>query len=234
MSKIIVKERPILMSAPNIIAILEGRKTHTRRLVRRLAGFGKITEFGKSDTPGYDWHFRDKQMRWHDISHALLLECCPHGPGDRLWVRETFKNIASGEVKNGYGEVRYGFAYKADGAACWAERPTIIHDLTDKPPTGPMQFQPRPWKSSIHMPRRASRILLEITDVRVDRLQEISEADAVAEGVQITDEWTGCAEDLNGSHVKAYRYLWESINGAGSWDANPSWVWVIQFRRIER
>src|SRR5687768_12827567 len=143
-----MKERPILFSAPMVRALLEGRKTQTRRIC--------------------------KGQRELSNPHDFQLDRCPHGQtGDRLWGREGFKRIASGEVKNGYGEVRYGFAYKADGATIWAPRPTIIHDLSNQPDAGPMQFQPRPWKPSIHMPRIASRILLEITSVRVERLQDI-------------------------------------------------------------
>ncbi|HET6788245.1 MAG TPA: hypothetical protein VFH49_09800, partial [Aquabacterium sp.] len=84
-------ERPILMSAPMVRATLDDLKTHTRRDITRLTGFGQVTDFGPSDTPGYAWTFRDRQGRLHDISHERLLECCPHGqPGDRLWVRETW------------------------------------------------------------------------------------------------------------------------------------------------
>lgn len=87
-----VVERPLLYSGPMVVAVLRDvdPKTQTRRGVTRLAGFGQITDLGLSDTPGYDWHFRDSAMRWHDITHARLLECCPYGQfKDRLWVRET-------------------------------------------------------------------------------------------------------------------------------------------------
>ena len=206
------KERPILMSAPMVRAILAGTKTQTRRVV-------KLTDAGRVKAPGstHNWHLDDPD--------AVLA--CPYGqPGDRLWVRETFKAVASGEVKNGYGEVRYGFAYQADGATRWQEQPTIIHDLTGQPATGPLQFKPVPWKSSIHMPRRASRITLEIVSVRVERLNDISEADAHAEGTPHSMQYaSGRLASENFAH------LWEYINGDDSWDANP-WVWVVEFRRL--
>jgi hypothetical protein len=144
---------------------------------------------------------------WHDTSASAYR--CPYGiPGDRLWVRETF---------NGNAEV--GYAYRAtepDMNGC-------------------------PWRPSIFMPRRASRILIEITDVRVQRLQDISEDDARAEGAAFHDGRPighhGWRHDINHGVVystarESFAWLWKSINGAGSWDANP-WVWVINFRRLQ-
>ena len=126
---------------------------------------------------------------------------CPHGKtGDRLWVRETFLQDTE------------GFIYRADGD--FEGNAKILGG----------------WRPSIYMPRWASRILLEVTNVRVERLHDISEEDAIAEGVQITDEYTGCADDID-SHAHAYKFLWDSTNGKGSWDLNP-FVWVIEFRRI--
>lgn len=205
------KERPILFSAPMVRALLAGTKTQTRRAVKNSAKCG-VDIIGENGS-------------------GVIWDKCPHGqPGDRLWVRETHKAIVSGEVKNGYGELRYGFAYQADGATRWQERPTIIHDLTDQPPTGPMQFKPVPWKPSIHMPRRASRITLEIVSLRVERLNDISNEDALAEGVA-----AGAMYKIQSGPERwakeAFRVLWESINGAGSWEANP-YVWVVEFRRL--
>ena len=231
------KEGPILFSAPMVRAILAGTKTQTRR-VAKLNAAGRVKQIGGAR----NWHLSDPD--------AVLA--CPYGqPGDRLWVRETFKPIASGELKNGYGEVRYGFAYQADGAARWNERQTIIRDLTCQPLTGPMQFHPVPWKPSIHMPRWASRITLEIVSVRVDRLNDISDDDAADEGIEYLSTPTGGDDymtfwrDYSRTHEQAdghpffddgherdsFRTLWESINGPGSWAANP-WVWVVEFRRL--
>ncbi len=218
-----MKERPILFSAPMVRAILAGTKTQTRRVVKPR----KDRDMGCTLAP-------------HEIAgevNAGRYRNCPYGqPGDRLWVREGFKPVASGAVKDGYGEVRYGFAYKADNATIWAERPTTIHDLTGQPPTGPMQFKERAWKPSIHMPKRASRIMLDVTGVRVERLHALSDADALAEGIDTESEVYDEGESLQaaGSPASPERYtfatLWRSINGDSSWEANP-WVWVVEFRR---
>lgn len=213
-----MKERPILFSAPMVRAILAGTKTQTRRAVKGMA-----LEWL---TPG---------MFTPEYVANPENGMCPYGqPGDRLWVRESFRPIASGEVKDGYGEVRYGYAYRADSATRWNERTTIIHDLTGQPATGPMQFNPVPWKPSIHMPRRASRILLEVVSVRIERLHDISEADAQAEGCQL--ECMTPIGDDSGSAIHGpggYIALWEQINGADSWQKNP-WLWVVEFRVVKQ
>jgi len=143
-----MRERPILFSAPMVRAVLRkaNPKTQTRRGIARLAGFSqKITEFGPSDTCGYDWHFRDREMRWHDMRTADLLKLCPYGqPGDRLWGKETF--------------AVYGDANKY-----------VIHYRATH------QNEGSGWTPSIHMKRIYSRILLEVVSVRVERLQDISE-----------------------------------------------------------
>lgn len=211
-----MKERPILMSAPMVLAILDGRKTQTRRVVNRLRKFGSfsgpITEFDVSDTEGYDRHFRDKGMRWHDMNNDRVIELCPHGiPGDQLWIRETFARIDD--------ESGFGSGYTEYKASCNYPEKIV-------------------WTPSICMPRWASRILLEITDVRVERLQDISEEDAIAEGCfkfpfEDDHAYTFYEDDKSGhaTHTGAYRKLWESINGKGSWSANP-FVWCINFKRI--
>lgn len=241
-------ERPILFSGPMVRAILEGRKTQTIRPITRLHGFGQVHDFQRADTPGYDWAFRDRGGRWNEVDDTRLRQqFCPFGvAGDQLWVRETFKDVASGAIKNGTGEIRYGTAYAADAAVIWKPKPTVVHDLRGFD-TGPAQFEKRPWRPSIHMPRCASRILLEITDVRAQRLHDLSEADAIAEGCR----WVGTdkgrdfyaarypepgvkTEVFNPSGAntarEAFAALWDSINGTGAWNTNP-WVWVITFRR---
>jgi hypothetical protein len=165
-------------------AILDKRKTQTRRIVKGSNKYG--VALGLGDT-------------------RVLWDKCPYGePGDRLWVRETWGPCAGGIV------------YRADGA-------------TFCPDGGK-------WKPSIHIPRWASRITLEIESRRVERLIEISNDDAIAEGLVYSDSCWYPTDDPKVSPwmtaLGAYRDLWESINGAGSWDANP-WVWVIQFSRIQ-
>jgi hypothetical protein len=194
-----MKERPILFSGPMVRAILDGSKTQTRRT------FKGTTEHKGPYNPAY-MEAHQQANGWGSI--------CPHGtPGDRLWVRETWA-------------VQHGFD-------AWTPRhiprgARIYYSATAdlKGPCGVGGLRCRP---SIFMPRWASRILLEITDVRVQRLQEISEGDARAEGAigalndSIGDNWCAC---------EAFAALWESINGPGSWHANP-WVWAITFQRLE-
>lgn len=166
-------------------AILGGGKTQTRRVVK-IPMYCRNT--GCELTPG--------ELTVHEINSVDTL--CPHGgPGNRLWVKETFNNCGGKPF------------YKADGE----------------------MHKDWKWKPSIFMPRLASRITLEITGVRVERLNEISEEDAQSEGS--ISWWLESARDrLPDSKAKtAYRQLWESINGGGSWDKNP-WVWVIQFKRL--
>ena len=136
-----------------------------------------------------------------------ILRSCPYGqPGDRLWVRETFGHFERNENFAPGCEV----FYRADGESLAVE----------------------PWRPSIHMPRWASRITLEITGVRVERLQKIDIADAQAEGVSDTGAFILDGEgNEQGGPIAEYAVLWEQINGPGSWDANP-WVWVLDFKGL--
>lgn len=184
------KERPILMSGPMVRALLEGRKTQTRRACKGQRELSNI--------------------------HDFQLDRCPYGkPGQKLWVRETFSGPHCMEATEGRAAVPPSKWDRSSHIWYWADGNPESGDWT-KP------------RASIFMPRWASRILLEITDVRVERLQDISEGDAIAEG------WEPLASRNpgNGGPFDWYRSLWESINGAGSWDANP-FVWVIIFKRIE-
>lgn len=197
-----IKERPIPFSRLMVRSILDDRKDQTRRIIKKLLRIGFITEFGKSTTPGYDWHFRDKHMSWHDLTHQELLDLCPKGKiGERLWVKERFAKI---DDESGYGSSHIEYE-----ASCRYPESII-------------------FSNSMFMPRWASRILLEITNVRVERLQDISEEEAVAEGVN-TDK--SFPRSMRKSPRFFYEKLWQSINGPGAWDLNP-WVWVIEFRKI--
>ncbi|HAD11861.1 MAG TPA: hypothetical protein DCF33_05410 [Saprospirales bacterium] len=231
-----MKERPILFSGPMVRAILFDIKTKTRREVKKLLGFGQITQFGQSDTKGFDWHFRDKQGRWHDISTEKLLKANPYGqPGDRLWVRETFAEVGCIGKPIDWFE----YHYKAD--------------YTDGIYTGYADMCFDRWKPSIHMPREASRIMLEMTDVRVERLRDITDSDAISEGIESFRpvpgdgppetryrDYTAEEKFKHGKTVRKYQHytprpsffsLWESINGKDSVISNP-WVWVITFKRL--
>ncbi len=209
-----MKERPILFNAPMVRAILNGSKTQTRRVVKGLPD--EVTHI-KPDAYGEGiFHLMSES------SHVNDPIACPFGHvGDQLWVRETWAEV---------GTVDPGFiTYKATYPKCLPHGmqnvPKDLHDAGYK------------WRPSIHMPRWASRIQLEITNIRVERLQDCSEEDAISEGLWNDEKtgllWLPCAENGK-AHIdprRAYRDLWESINGAGSWDANP-WVWVIEFRRV--
>jgi hypothetical protein len=196
-----MKERPILMKAHEVRAILAGTKVQTRRVVKPR----KDPDFGCHLAPG--------EIAGDENRSRL----CPYGrPGDRLWVREAWTTHKFMDAIPPRDLTTISIAYVADGPI-----------KTGK------------YRQAFHMPRRYSRILLDVTAVRVERLQDISEADAKAEGV--TPKWEpGCSgrlmEALGGFRFRpagsAYAELWEQINGPGSWDANP-WVWVVEFRRVE-
>lgn len=242
-----MKARPILLSGAMVRATLVGRKTHTRRIIKPQP-YNTPEGFFRWDTGRKSGLISSMSTMTDDASG--IASHCPYGrTGDLLWVREAFKKLASGKIKNGYGEARYGYGYQADNATIWKNRITKIWDLTGQPDRGPMQFREQPWKPSIHMPRAASRITLELTGVRVERLQDIGVEDAIAEGfARITkdgeiykygipdrDGYPGT--DDNGWPWElwradprlAYRTLWEAIHGPGSWADNP-WVWVLEFK----
>lgn len=189
-------EKPILFNGEMVRQILNGRKTQTRRIIKP-----QPNEFGLS--------------MWPDGSRWLTVEGypakCPYGqPGDKLWVKETFCDGRGLDI-----------ARPEDGiTSTGAPAPQWIYRADEKfqLPNGTH------WKPSIFMPRDASRITLEITKIRVERLQDISEEDAKAEGIDWRDG------DLCKPQTR-YKQLWESINGLDSWKENP-WVWCISFRRI--
>ncbi|ECJ2855778.1 hypothetical protein FNO15_18285 [Salmonella enterica subsp. diarizonae] len=192
-------------------AILEGRKTQTRRV---LGTYQDAVKFCP------EWDVNGKQIfivlgeKDHTGMNPVITAIpCPFGqPGDRIWVRETFR------VHSRATDVAT-LVYRASVRNSWTEQTHRVPvAVCNKPAT------PEKWTPSIHMPRWSSRITLEITDVRVERLNSITESDAEAEGV--TD--TGFGDLL----VDGFRYLWKSIYGDDSWQANP-WVWVIEFKRVE-
>lgn len=221
-----MKERPILFNGTMIRAILDGRKTQTRRVsgLDVINAYPDRYEFiGTTSGPGsHHYAFRDK------ISGAQTLVKCGKGqPGDRLRVKEAAwmwcERRPNGKTKTGRDKWHYV-----------PMREAPIHYAADHP-TKPAMDVVSPdtgntcgWRFKVgrFLPAWASRIMLEITGVRVERLNDISEADARAEGV----DWYA-SED--GFARFAFRRLWESINGTGSWDADL-FVWVIEFRRIEQ
>lgn len=239
-----MKERPILFNAPMVRAIIDGRKTQTRRIMKPQP------EPIPADYPGpagHWWpskahqsmlHIETEMQDYNGPWKGLAGSACPYGgEGDQLWVRETHAVVRIGvETFPGVKERHYaGIAYKADDGREEVDiTPSQYKELDAKESKG--------WKPSIHMPRYASRIQLEITNIRVERLQDISEVDALAEGIQAYSDGTyrdyNVPDDMVFDHntfaspVDSYRTLWDTINGPGSWEANP-WVWVIEFRRIK-
>lgn len=205
-----VKEHGILFSAPMVRAILAGTKTQTRRIVSttprgwdaQAMELACVQEHD-SDMLGVQAYFGDKRAGTR----------CPYGKsGDRLWVREAWRTTGDGGRCNGIPPrdlQPHEVWYEADGAA-------PAHELVGK------------LRPGMFMPRWASRITLEVTSVRVEKLGDISEADAEAEGAA---PLLVPPDGGSSPHVEGFRYLWESINGLGSWDASP-WVWCVSFRRL--
>lgn len=230
-----MKERPILFNGEMVRAILDGRKTQTRRPICRIVDKvrgGKITEFGVSDTKGYEYQFRDKYALWNDVSQEWIVQRNPLGNvGDRLWVRETW-------IPFDDPDLGICIKYRADNGkkkpATWTEKQGWkCHEECFSMDYGA-------WHPSIHMPRFAARIVLEIEDVRAQRIYDISEEDAIAEGIWFdgtyyrsvkhpvkgTDKCWPSARD-------AFFALWDSIYGKGEHrvEANP-WVFAYTLKRL--
>lgn len=226
-----IKERPIIFKSEMVRAILEGRKTQTRRIVKFQPEIETGYDYPHENETGYFWK-KEESYDSFDEMIADMIKHCPFGKvGDRLWVRENF--------------------------CCFDEDWRFMgrpHDLKDGPWRNILYEADNGidhgcgWRPSIHMPRWASRITLEITSIRVERLQDISEKDANAEGVEFdsgweepmgegyTDGW-GFVDYMNEdqdysmkSAKDSFESLWKSINGPESWNQNP-WVWVIEFKR---
>ncbi len=237
-----IKERPILFNGPMVRATLSGQKTVTRRVIKIQPHIDASGNFcvGSSN---YGQDLCGKPVTKHFIN-----SCCPYGrPGDRLWGRETWGVISHTwdedgnmvdwvpdrpvttirELPFGRGYYSGHVIYAADGPNEWAGD----DDGGGDPRSA--------WHPSIHMPRAVSRILLEVTDVRVERLQDISDQEIEAEGIDLDalakgqDRYDMChagsGADGRPTLRTAWRNLWESTGG--DWDANP-WVWCVSFKRV--
>jgi hypothetical protein len=215
-----MKERPILFSAPMVRAILDGKKTQTRRLVKNPELLSDICGGGV------------EPVVWWPLTAVGEQAPCPYGvPGDQLWVRETHAQFAVG---NRTGLAPQCVAYRStcddDGAFDYVNNGDEV-----------MRIKVTKWTPAIHMPRWASRIQLEVTGVRVERLCDITIENVLAEGVEVSYP-CDCDVCLRASNlcpatasatIMEFASLWDSINGKrASWESNP-WVWAVEFRRAE-
>lgn len=263
-----MKERPILMSGPLVVAALDGRKTMTRRIVNLDKLRVRLPREVRSDPVGIPWlddaplvappgTYRaqmnphgavsiDVGGRWLGVKPGEFHFVCPYADGDthlgnyggerqlwtvtprdsRLWVREAWEDPA---------DFCPWHQTSVLGAPCWcSDRTKVNYRAT--PDRGDDN---RRWRPSIHMPRWACRLLLDVTAVRVERLHDIAEEDARAEGVGMRElhDWPGSSDRYYGDEGGAANYrrsfalLWGQINGVESWQANP-WCWCITFRRV--
>ncbi len=228
-----ITEHGMIFNGEMVRAILDGRKTQTRRVIKLFHERGMLNPV-----------VRGRNGEISSVSCRLAPMLCPFGqPGDRIWVRETWGVVsheldedgriqpwnpdrsatAIHEMPFGNGYYSGHAIYAADGEFTWGDDDGYEDGRSC-------------WKPSIHMPRAACRILLEITDVRVERLNSISQEDAQAEGMELTGWRPTYSDPDSGGDVWTpydnFAQLWSSIYGEGSWLANP-WVWVIEFKRIE-
>ncbi len=236
-----MRERPILFSAPMVRALLSGKKTQTRRIAKIDTALGREALFAPRRNKKYAPTFLLPDAA------DLAIEHCPYGqPGDQLWVRETWRigawddhggfwlDYCDGPRKGRRECQDVGMADKLadqnlDDLKKRNIQPTIAGRYEWNPGASPLR-----WRPSIHMPRWASRITLAITDVRVERLQDISAEDALSEGVaqlvhdNLPVQQCGEYDAIEADPVELYQDLWDRLNGQGAWDANP-WVWVVEF-----
>lgn len=204
-----IKERGMIFNGEMVRALIEGRKTQTRRIMK--------PQPEECPRGGHWWpsnvfktmlHVEDEMQNGKGGWGGLVGDACPFGDiGDRIWVRETWAEAGAGAP-----DLKLYRANYPEHVPSHFENVPKVEDIR--------------WTPSIHMPRWASRILLEITDVRVERLNDISECDAAAEGAPTEL----CL--IGDKHYLGFRSLWKSIYGEESWQANQ-WVWVIEFKRVE-
>jgi hypothetical protein len=223
-------EKPILFSGPMVKAIMEGRKTMTRRVVKPQPYIEKRCGY---DAWRWDHGPGGSYTTWKTSLDPLAfvgMACerrpCPYGRvGDRLWVRENWSPDHAAFYPN------FQVVYQAEGydPREVSSRGKVLPFAISPEESTNRKF-PFRWRPSIHMPRRVCRIVLEITDVRVERLQGITEEDATAEGID--DLWL-VQHQVGPPRKREFWYLWDSLNGPRGfgWDVNP-WVWVISFKRV--
>lgn len=259
-----MKERPILFSAPMVRAILEDRKTQTRRVMKRQPYLSSSNPPNFSDTKPGDLFICPDRFPTTDNPGKVIVECdkvgvyhcmgqkefaekhSPYGqPGDLIWVKEPWRigeDVGEGWYPGAFtGDLH--LIYDSDGYRDYRSFPADYRWPRNAKETHNSEGTDEHWISygpipSIFMPRWASRLLLEVVSVRVERLQDISEEDVLAEGAAHSGECDHArrsCEEIGCYGPNSYRGgfadLWQSINGPGSWDKNP-WVWVVEFKRI--
>ena len=207
-----MKERPILFSTPMVQAILAGNKTQTRRIVKK-APTTEINHRLIALDNGWNWQVDQQGVvptMHREIDNPMV---CPYGQiGDQFWVRETWRK------------------YDSDECPCY--------EYCNCPPHGTYLYyadcldDESKWKPSIHMPRSACRLVLEITKVRVERLQDITSADAKAEGFDYSTHPSAIEMGYAIGAKTNFRVTWEQIYGQNEWNKNP-WVWVLEFKVIQ-
>ncbi|HAT1623764.1 TPA: hypothetical protein I8Y35_000503 [Klebsiella oxytoca] len=242
-----MKERGMIFNAEMVLAILDGRKTQTRRIMKpQPEPCPRGGHWWPSNVFKTMLHVEEEMQNGKGGWGGLVGDACPFGDvGDRIWVRETWAtlgnedgcyvdwedNLCKGDERSAAKIYRASCEQRPGDYGLWS----IPDDAYWKPHTKDHKFEGA-WRPSIHMPRWASRILLEITNVRVERLNSIHDVDAMREGIQ---NLTTCSHAdfgipgvVNAQHpVRAFQLLWESIYGADNWKANP-WVWVIEFKVV--
>ncbi|WP_205520003.1 hypothetical protein [Pyxidicoccus caerfyrddinensis] len=225
-----MRERPLLFLAPMVLAILAGRKTVTRRVL--TASFPPVGK--RVPGPAYERASmtNDAALLKGDNVEPLTV-VCPYGqPGDRLWVKETWRPAASSLGQR----IGWRITYAADGAVLFSDLARV--DAAWRCPAAAKRGNVTP----LFMPRWASRLTLEVVSVRVERLHDITEEDARAEGVERHPTENGWRNYEPEPHFEGVAYhttaresfasLWRFLNGAESWDASP-WVWRVEFKRVE-
>lgn len=235
-----VAERPILFSGPMVRAILEGRKTQTRRVLKYYAPAVKPCDFDKDEAL-----VEFERIASGPMQGQRYWMPCPYGkPGERLWVREGWQEVHPCQIDDGRFSIEgragipgpppvdYRVVYRADGPYFQ------LHHIENFPyrarglsldTAGLPECKYTGWITPIHMPRWACRLVLEVTAVRVERLQNISSDDAIAEGIEPSD--VGEAREEAALNRADYAELWDAINAKRApWKSNP-WVWMVEFRK---